>query len=149
MDFIYYRYINFNIYIFKNNVLCEVIFIQTTYIHGYQDNWGDKYLTTNVFIKDNNSHILPIGRRYTLINGKYKTNVLAFGFLYDFKEYSDGVLIKPVKSVIKSKWFIKTLLKYKVDIIVIVAHMSLRSTEVFDIITLISNQSIFWKAYTY
>jgi 2',3'-cyclic-nucleotide 2'-phosphodiesterase (5'-nucleotidase family) len=212
-------------YIFKNNVLCEVIFIQTTDIHGYQDNWGefysfvyhmkeiaykkkidiflidsgdthdgnalcditdipgnftqtlyfdipydlltignhelynsmivkdvyenfsrkwgDKYLTTNVFIKVNNSHILPIGSRYKLLNGKYGTNMLAFGFLYNFKEYSDGVLIKPVKSVIKSKWFIKTLLKYKVDIIIIVAHMPLHSTELFDIINSIRNQSIF------
>lgn len=92
--------------------------------------YGDRFISTNVKYKNDEGEWVIFGNnthRYfqTKVN---KYNVFALSFLFDFKWFNDRVKVEPIESVIKSKWFLSLLRKFKeddhpIDIIVIFGHL--------------------------
>ncbi|KAI8979381.1 Metallo-dependent phosphatase-like protein [Mycotypha africana] len=105
-------------------------------LRNFIPHWKDKYLAANVYVKDANTNVtVPITKnKYTYFEGKYGTRVLAYGFLFNFQKNGKMSVIKSVEDEIKQPWFQKSLVKHKPDIIVLIGHMGLHSSEFASLI---------------
>ncbi|CAI5759083.1 unnamed protein product [Candida verbasci] len=84
----------------------------------------DKYITSNVEFWDGDEYV-PFGQKYKYFRlPKTGKNVLAFGFLFDFKRFDNGTRVIPMLKVAEEQWFKDVLVKYqdKVDLIIVVGH---------------------------
>ncbi|KAG7349600.1 calcineurin-like phosphoesterase [Nitzschia inconspicua] len=76
---------------------------------GFIDWWGDRYLASNVYLKENSGkRAQPLGNQYTILTGKH-SKILVFGFLYNLSNPSDKVTVQHVEDAVKERWFHKAL----------------------------------------
>ena len=98
---------------------------------GFIKYWNGSYLTSNTVYAKSRA---PLGSKYTVLRGKYGTNLLVFGFLYDMNDHCDIVDVEKVENVIQLNWFKNALLSEKYDAIVILAHMHATDPLVYVIL---------------
>ena len=67
---------------------------------------GPGYLTSNVVWSSTQQ---PVGSRYTVVEGKFGTKLLVFGFLYNMEDHCDAVSVLDVEQTLASEWFIESL----------------------------------------
>jgi len=107
---------------------------------GYVDWWGERYLTSNIHkinkpdtdiatTEDRDHRTVtkdPLGNRYKILQGR-NSKVLAFGFLYNFKDVDSGagIGIEKVQTVVTQQWFLDALTEEDYDAILVLAHMDL------------------------
>lgn len=126
-------YIGFDLQTIGNH---ESYYKETTdYIHDNVEKlFGDKYITTNVFMRDTN---VPVG------SGRYKYHVLSnglralmFGFLFHTAPY-DGVYTIPAKEAIESEEIVEVLerYKYQTDLLILACHIPTYDPEISEIVT--------------
>lgn len=107
----------------------------TDYIHDNVERlFGDRYVTTNVFMRDTN---VPVGAgRYKYVILSNGLRVLMFGFLFHSNPY-DGVYTIPAKEAIASQEIhdILDAYKYVTDILVLACHIPTHDPEISEIVT--------------
>ncbi|THC87853.1 hypothetical protein EYZ11_012702 [Aspergillus tanneri] len=87
--------------------------------------YGDRFLTSNVDIKIDNSFV-PIGQRYRHFTTARGLRIVAFGFtLLKFK-HDNQIHVKSAKDVIDEQWFKDALDITDVDLYVIIGHADVR-----------------------
>ncbi|CAE7531907.1 unnamed protein product [Symbiodinium sp. CCMP2456] len=96
---------------------------------GYIASWQGRYLTSNVVWSSTQQ---PIGNRYAVVEGKFGTKLLVFGFLYNMEDHCDAVSVLDVEQTLASKWFIESLKAHRTlcDGVVVLAHMDFRDALV-------------------
>jgi 2',3'-cyclic-nucleotide 2'-phosphodiesterase (5'-nucleotidase family) len=89
---------------------------------GYIGSWRGRYLTSNIVDPTTQQ---PIGSRFTQLTGKFGTNLLVFGFLYDMEDHCPAVRVQKVEDVVRAPWFLQALrgVGAAADAIVVLAHM--------------------------
>ena len=101
--------------------------------------WGDKYITSNSYIKSNVSSslaeagLIPIGKKYRSFTGSKGTKVISFGFLFNFSDpLNKNPLMKVVaaQEEIQKKWFIDVLTEKPADIYLLAGHIPIRDHKV-------------------
>jgi 2',3'-cyclic-nucleotide 2'-phosphodiesterase (5'-nucleotidase family) len=90
---------------------------------GYIDWWGDRYLSSNVYVKDAHGRKkAPLGNQYAVLEGKH-SKILVFGFLYDMSNAGSRVMVQQVEKTVKERWFHKALTETKgYNAIIVMTH---------------------------
>ncbi|MBE3044316.1 metallophosphoesterase [Candidatus Bathyarchaeota archaeon] len=93
-------------------------------------NFGGRYLASNLdYIDPKTGEQEPMAERYR----RFKTenlgiDIMAFGFLFDFKDNAKNSVVMPVKQTVKEDWF-QTAIREDVDVFVVIGHVGLRMEE--------------------
>ncbi|KAE8152740.1 Metallo-dependent phosphatase-like protein [Aspergillus avenaceus] len=87
--------------------------------------YGDRYLTSNVYIKEEGKEEEPIGVPYRYFTTKHNTRVMAFGVMYDDKKNDPNIKIENIREIMARSWFSEAM-KKEVDLYVLLGHGSLR-----------------------
>lgn len=90
---------------------------------GLVDLWGDRLVTSNVRVSDENDALVPLGNNYRFLHGNQGT-ILALGFLYNLDEAA--VTVEMVQDVIEQSWFKDLMTSPRpkdFDAILVMAHM--------------------------
>jgi len=98
---------------------CPVVALRDS---GYIASWGSRYLTSNVLWANSS---VPVGNRYTVLEGTFGTKLLVFGFLYNMEDHCSPVQVENVSSVVQAPWFVAALQEHgkTSHAVVVLAHM--------------------------
>lgn len=107
-------------------------------------NFKDNYLASNLdYIDPKTGEAVPMAPRYKKFQTKnQKLNVVAFGFLFDFKGNANNTIVQPVSKTIKEEWF-QNAIREKPDVFVVIGHIGLRMDEIKQIYNEIRKQNWF------
>ncbi|VVT56314.1 uncharacterized protein SAPINGB_P004958 [Magnusiomyces paraingens] len=88
--------------------------------------FGEKYVVSNVDIIFNNSWV-PMGNRYRrFTTDVQKLNVVAFGFLFNFRGNNPLTRVTFVEDAVKQDWFREALSFDDTDVFIVAAHIPVR-----------------------
>ncbi|KAL1656095.1 hypothetical protein SLS61_001166 [Didymella pomorum] len=93
--------------------------------------YGDKYLTSNVQIKNPSTGAFEyIGAQYRYFTTERGLNVMAFGVLFDFTGNSNVSKVIKAADLVKEQWFLDAV-NYKdpIDLFVLTGHNPVRFNE--------------------
>ncbi|KAI5467934.1 Metallo-dependent phosphatase-like protein [Mariannaea sp. PMI_226] len=105
-------------------------------------NYKENYIASNLdYVNHETGERSPLAQRYR----KFKTknqgiNIVALGFLFDFKGNANNSVVQPVKEVIEEDWF-QEAIREKPDLFVVIGHVGLRMEEFKAIFTAIRKQN--------
>ncbi|PHH66625.1 hypothetical protein CDD81_6462 [Ophiocordyceps australis] len=104
--------------------------------------YKDSYIASNVdYIDDTNGKRKPLAKRYRRFTTKnLGINIVAMGFLFDFKENANNTVVTPVAEALKEPWF-EEAMKEKPDVFVVVAHIGVRMEELRAIFTALRKEN--------
>ncbi|KAJ3566755.1 hypothetical protein NPX13_g7018 [Xylaria arbuscula] len=116
--------------------LADVAYQTLNEISAY---WGDKYLTTNVQIADQETGEWKyIGKTHRYFTTEHGLRVMAFGVLFDFTGNTNVTKIIPAKTMVTQKWFLEAINSCDdIDVFVLIGHNPVRDSSfqtVFDAI---------------
>lgn len=100
------------------------------------------YIASNLdYIEPETGNQIPQAQRYI----KFKTknqgyNVVALGFIFDFKLNANNSVVIPVAETMKQEWF-KKAIREKPDLFVVVGHVGLRMQEFEEIFKVIRDEN--------
>ncbi|KAF8937948.1 hypothetical protein BGZ58_001879 [Dissophora ornata] len=101
---------------------------------NFAPKWGRRYLTSNVFIKDGlTNKTVPIGNLYNSFRMKYGTQVMSYGFMFNFNGNGNNTVVEPANVTVSKPWF-KESLKKDVDLYLVVGHVPVRWAEALTVI---------------
>ena len=89
------------------------------------------YLASNLdYINAETQERKPLAHRFRKFTTKNQgIRVLAMGFLFDFSNAADNIVVQDVEDAIKEKWFRDAIRDRDVDLFLIAGHVPLRSPE--------------------
>ncbi|KAH8886764.1 hypothetical protein GQ53DRAFT_750411 [Thozetella sp. PMI_491] len=101
-------------------------------------NFKYNYIASNLDYVDADTNTrIPMAQRYRKFQTKnQKINVVAFGFLFNFKGNANNTVVQPVEDTIKEDWF-QEAIREKADLFVVIGHVGVRMEEfkiIFDAI---------------
>ncbi|KAK9477388.1 Metallo-dependent phosphatase-like protein [Lipomyces japonicus] len=103
---------------------CEVT--QQTY-DRLAPHFDGRYLTSNVEIQLDNGTWVHIGKRsYRFTTKNQKINIMAFGFLFDFKLNCDNSRVSEVEDVVQQAWFQSAIREPGIDMFLVFGHYPIR-----------------------
>jgi 2',3'-cyclic-nucleotide 2'-phosphodiesterase (5'-nucleotidase family) len=89
------------------------------------------YLASNIDIYNPKTSKLqalaPRFKKFTTRNQGIR--ILAFGFLFDFTGNANNTVVQRVEDTVKEEWFKEALKDQELDLIIVVGHVDIRSTE--------------------
>ena len=105
-------------------------------------NYKDNYLASNLDFKDvKTGEQSPLAQRYKKFTTKNQgIRILAFGFLFDFTNAAENIVVQKVEDTIKENWFQDAIHDRDVDLFLVVGHVALHSPEYQAIYKAIRNQ---------
>jgi len=105
-------------------------------------NFAGAYLASNLdILHPETGERVPLSRRYRQFTTKNQgIRVLAFGFLFDFDRGAKNTFVQKVRDTIEEPWF-QAAIREKVDIFVVVGHVTPRSEEYMALYTAIRRQN--------
>ena len=105
-------------------------------------NFKDSYIASNLDFKDvETGEQSPLAQRYRKFTTKNQgIRILTFGFLFDFTNGAENVLVQKVDDTIKEKWFQDAIRDRDTDLFLVVGHVPLHSPEFEAIYRAIRNQ---------
>ncbi|OAX77047.1 hypothetical protein ACJ72_08658, partial [Emergomyces africanus] len=89
------------------------------------------YLSSNIDIMDPHSgERVPLAPRFRKFTTKKQgIRIVAFGFLFDFKQNYNNTVVQPVEETIKEQWFQDAIRDKDVDLFLVVGHVPVQSKE--------------------
>ncbi|KAI0128403.1 Metallo-dependent phosphatase-like protein [Xylariales sp. AK1849] len=93
--------------------------------------WGDKYLTSNVQILNNETTEWEyIGKTYKYLTTEHGLRIMAFGVLFDFTGNVNISKVIPAETMVTQDWFLDAVnYTEKVDLFLILGHNPARVSE--------------------
>lgn len=94
-------------------------------------NFKGNYIASNLDIVNPDTGTLePLAPRYRRFTTKNQgIRVLAFGFLYDFRNGANNTSVQPVEKTIQEQWFRDAIRERDIDLILVAGHVALDSEE--------------------
>ncbi len=107
-------------------------------------NFKNNYIASNLdYIDPRTGDRAPMAQRYRKFQTKnQKIDVVAFGFLFDFKGNANNTVVQPVEDTIKEEWF-QQAIREKTDLFVVIGHVGVRMLEFKAIFNAIRKQNWF------
>ncbi len=104
----------------------------------------DSYIASNLdYIDHRTGERVPMAPRYRKFQTKnQKLNVVAFGFLFDFKDNANNTVVQPVEKTIEEAWF-QEAIREKADLFVVIGHVAIHMDEFKIIFQAIRKQNWF------
>ncbi|MCJ1268414.1 hypothetical protein MMC22_008302 [Lobaria immixta] len=98
--------------------------------NGFAKVYGERYITSNVQIKDPETGTLEyIGNRYRYFTTKQGLRIMSFGVIFDFAANSNATKITKAKDLVKEEWFLKAVnydSETPIDLFVVIGHNPIR-----------------------
>ncbi|KAJ3416155.1 hypothetical protein HDV05_002800 [Chytridiales sp. JEL 0842] len=93
--------------------------------------WQGKYVGSNVYYKaTNESTPVPIAPKYRAFQGTKGTNVVSFGFLFNFTvNRASNAYVNPIANEVQEPWFTNVLNTQPADFYLLVGHVGLRQSR--------------------
>ncbi|KAJ3096416.1 hypothetical protein HDU97_005913 [Phlyctochytrium planicorne] len=93
--------------------------------------WGGKYLASNTEIQvnktDGTQSWVPISQKYRYFKGTKGTNVLSFGWIFNFTGgIAKTARVNPIVEEVKKDWFKEALTNKPIDLVIMAGHVTLR-----------------------
>ncbi|OJD14452.1 hypothetical protein ACJ73_09082 [Blastomyces percursus] len=94
-------------------------------------NFKGNYLASNIDIADPHSgERVPLAPRFKkFTTEKQGIRIVAFGFLFDFKQNYNNTVVQPVEDTIKEQWFQDAIRDKDVDLFLVIGHVPAESKE--------------------
>ncbi|KAG0266846.1 hypothetical protein BG011_000461 [Mortierella polycephala] len=128
-----FEMINYDLLSIGNHELFSNEIAEAIY-KDFAPKWGKRYLTSNVFFKDEKlKKLVPFGNLYRKFRMKYGTRVMSYGFIFNYNNPTTNSVIEPSNVTVTLPWFQKSL-KEKVDVYLIVGHVPVRFAEATDVV---------------
>ena len=91
-------------------------------------NFKGNYLASNIDILDpKTGERIPLAARYRKFTTKnQKLQVLAFGFLYNFRGNAKNTFVQKVEDTVEEEWFQEAIRDRDLDLILVTGHVALR-----------------------
>ncbi|EER28264.1 hypothetical protein D8B26_004583 [Coccidioides posadasii str. Silveira] len=94
-------------------------------------NFKGHYISSNIDIIDpRTGDIVPLAPRFkkftTQIQG---IRIVAFGFLFNFKDNFNNTVVQPVEETVKQEWFHEAIQDKEVDLFLVIGHVPVQSKE--------------------
>nr|KMM68827.1 vacuolar protein [Coccidioides posadasii RMSCC 3488] len=94
-------------------------------------NFKGHYISSNIDIIDpRTGDIVPLAPRFkkftTQIQG---IRIVAFGFLFNFKDNFKNTVVQPVEETVKQEWFHEAIQDKEVDLFLVIGHVPVQSKE--------------------
>ncbi|KAK3336138.1 Metallo-dependent phosphatase-like protein [Cercophora scortea] len=107
-------------------------------------NFKNNYIASNLdYIDPRTGHRVPMAQRYRKFQTKnQKLDIVAFGFLFDFKGNANNTVVQPVRDTIKEQWF-QDAIREEADAFVVIGHVGVQMQEFKDIFAAIRKQNWF------
>ncbi|KKZ61528.1 hypothetical protein EMCG_00607 [[Emmonsia] crescens] len=98
-------------------------------------NFKGNYLSSNIDIMDPHSgERVPLAPRFKkFTTEKQGIRIVAFGFLFDFKQNYNNTVVQPVEETVKEQWFQDAIQDKDVDLFLVVGHVPVESKEYLTI----------------
>ncbi|KAF2970400.1 hypothetical protein GQX73_g3246 [Xylaria multiplex] len=108
--------------------LADVAYQTLNEISAY---WGDKYLTSNVQIVDQETgNWKYIGKTHRYFTSKHGLRIMAFGVLFDFTGNTNVTKVIPAKIMVTQKWFMEAVNNCDpIDVFVLIGHNPVRDSS--------------------
>ncbi|KAI0533274.1 ser/Thr protein phosphatase family [Xylaria digitata] len=108
--------------------LADVAYQTLNEISAY---WGDKYLTSNVQIVDQETGDWKyIGKTHRYFTSKHGLRIMAFGVLFDFTGNTNVTKVIPAKTMVTQKWFMEAANNCDpIDVFVLIGHNPVRDSS--------------------
>ncbi|KAL2365303.1 hypothetical protein RJZ56_001810 [Blastomyces dermatitidis] len=94
-------------------------------------NFKGNYLASNIDITNPHSGervpLAPRFRKFT--TEKQGIRIIAFGFLFDFKQNYNNTVVQPVEDTVKEQWFQDAIRDKEVDLFLVIGHVPAESKE--------------------
>ncbi|EEH43956.1 uncharacterized protein PADG_00245 [Paracoccidioides brasiliensis Pb18] len=94
-------------------------------------NFKGSYLSSNIDIIDPQSgQRVPLAPRFKkFTTAKQGIRIVAFGFLFDFKQNYNNTIVQPVEEAVKEQWFQDAIRDKDVDLFLVIGHVAVQSEE--------------------
>ncbi|KAI1971521.1 hypothetical protein LOZ53_003758 [Ophidiomyces ophidiicola] len=94
-------------------------------------NFNGDYISSNIEIIDpKTGNLVPLAPKFKKFSTKVRgIRIMAFGFLFDFKENYNNTVVQPVEETIKEDWFQHAIQDKEVDLFLVVGHVPVQSKE--------------------
>ncbi|KAK6353598.1 hypothetical protein TWF696_005561 [Orbilia brochopaga] len=98
--------------------------------------YGDRYLTSNVQIRDPaDGKFKYIGRTHKYFTTHYGLRIMAFGILFDFTSNGNNSKIIMAKELVQQQWFQDALHQPQpIDVFLVLGHTSVRDPVTFPLV---------------
>ncbi|TGJ83897.1 hypothetical protein E0Z10_g4861 [Xylaria hypoxylon] len=108
--------------------LADVAYQTLNEISAY---WGDKYLTSNVQIVDQETGAWKyIGKTHRYFTSKHGLRIMAFGVLFDFTGNTNVTKVIPAKTMVTQSWFMEAVNNCDpIDVFVLIGHNPVRGSS--------------------
>lgn len=105
-------------------------------------NFKQNYIASNLDVIDQSTgKRVPLAQRYRRFKTKNQgIDILAFGFLFDFKQNNNNSFVQDVKDTVKESWF-QDAIKQDPDMFVVAGHVGVRMAEYQTIFKAIRKQN--------
>lgn len=93
--------------------------------------YGEKYLTSNVQIRNNaTGEFEDIGHKYRYFTTKKGLRIMAFGVIFDFDRATEVTKVTTTADMVKESWFTDAVnYKEPIDLFVVIGHNPVRTNE--------------------
>ena len=99
--------------------------------HKTVPNFKGNYLASNLDIYNpDTGELVPLAARFK----KFKTKnqgirILAFGFIFNFKDNANNTVVRTVANTVQTKWFQEAIRDSDIDLVIVFGHVAIRSEE--------------------
>lgn len=94
-------------------------------------NFKSNYISSNIEIIDpETGKLVPLAPKFKKFTTRLQgIRIVAFGFLFDFKDNYNNTVVQPVEETIKEKWFQEAIRDKEVDLFLVIGHVPVESKE--------------------
>ncbi|WEW59463.1 hypothetical protein PRK78_004937 [Emydomyces testavorans] len=94
-------------------------------------NFKGNYISSNIEIIDpKTGDLVPLGPKFKKFTTKIQgIRIVAFGFLFDFKDNYNNTVVQSVEETITQKWFQEAIQDREVDLFLVIGHVPVQSKE--------------------
>ncbi|CAK4030885.1 hypotheticalsprotein [Lecanosticta acicola] len=100
---------------------------------NFAQNWGGRYVTSNVDIYDNGVR-KPFSQRYAYWQTKMGIRIMSFAFIFNFTGNSNATVVTPVGTAVQQSWFVEQVERTDIDLFLVAGHITLRDSAEWNII---------------
>ncbi|EAS29721.3 Ser/Thr protein phosphatase [Coccidioides immitis RS] len=94
-------------------------------------NFKGHYISSNIDIIDpRTGDIVPLAPRFKKFTTQMQgIRIVAFGFLFNFKDNFNNTVVQPVEETVKQEWFHEAIQDKEVDLFLVIGHVPVQSKE--------------------
>lgn len=100
---------------------------------NFAQNWGGRYVTSNVDIYDNGVR-KPFSQKYAYWQTKFGIRIMSFAFIFNFTGNSNATNVTFVGNAVQEPWFQQQVRRTDIDLFLVAGHITLRNSTEWNLI---------------